>query len=127
MIIQIYKQIPKVKLIKSDLIFWVTDKIKFLEYLIDDKKNLSEDTDQLFEKLKQRTINLTNWKEESEKIKNIYAYILENVEYPKTFSLDDEKIYSWILTYQNKSWVCLWYTKLMSYMLCLQEYKTQLW
>ncbi len=107
----------KVKLIKSDLIFWVTDKIKFLEYLIDDKKNLSEDTDQLFENLKEITINLTNWKKKSEKIKNIYAYILENVEYPKKFSLDDDKIYSWILTYQNKSWVCLWYTKLMSYML----------
>lgn len=42
---------------------------------------------------------------------------MENIEYTNWFKLTDYEIYSWILTYVNKDWVCDWYTKLFLYML----------
>ncbi len=111
----------KIKLIKADILFWVTDKIKFLSYLSDDKKELDDDTDSLFTDLKRRTGILVNGKSEEEKIRNIYAYLLNNIEYPNDFSFDDKELFSWIHTYKNKEGVCMWYAKLMSYMLMFAD------
>lgn len=107
----------KVKLITDNIIYWVADKYNLLKEIKDDKKKLNTETDDLFKKLKQDTINITKWKTKSLKIRWIYDYILSNIEYPKHFSLDDSRIFSGIDTYKNKLWVCEWYDKIFLYML----------
>jgi len=111
------KNYTKIKLINSDIIYWITDKNIFLKHLINDKLYLTDDTDKLFINLKSEILKLTNWLKKEEKIKNIYNFILSNVSYTTKINLNDKKIFSWILTYKNKSWVCEWYAKLASYSL----------
>ncbi len=107
----------KIKLISDSIIYWIPNKYNFLKEIKDDKKELNYETDELFKKIKSDTLSITKWKNKSSKITVIYDYILNNIEYPKTFSLDDSKIFSWIDTYKNKLWICEWYTKLFMYML----------
>jgi len=59
-----------------------------------DKKKSYSETDNQFQNLRNITKELTHRKKESEKIKIIYNYILENVEYPENYSLSDPKIFS---------------------------------
>jgi hypothetical protein len=42
---------------------------------------------------------------------------LDNVSYTKIINFEDKKIFSWIELYNNKEWVCEWYTKLFMYMI----------
>lgn len=107
----------KIKLISDTIIYWIPDKFNFLKEIKNDKKVLNYETDELFKKLKEDTLKITSWKIKDIKIKSIYNYILNNTEYPKTFSLDDSKLFSWIDTFKNKGWVCEWYTKEFLYML----------
>jgi hypothetical protein len=107
----------KLKLITDSIIFWIPNKYNFLKEIKDDKISIDYDTDELFKNLKQESIKLTDWKIQSLKIKSIYDYVLNNVEYPKTFSQADSNLYSWIDTYKNKLWICSWYSKMFMYML----------
>jgi len=107
----------KIKLINWDIIYWIVDKYNFLQDLVNDKLYLAEDTDELFVKLKNEIINLTKNKKKDEKIKIIYNFILDNIEYTKNLNLEDKKIFSWILAYKNSDGVCEAYVKLMSYAL----------
>ncbi len=105
------------KLLKSNIIYNINDKNKFLSFVYEDKKNLDYETDQYFEKLKILTEKLTNWLSNDEKVKILYNYILENITYTNPIDLTRKEIFSWIDTYKNKDWVCEWYVKLMAYML----------
>lgn len=105
------------KLINYDLIQYINNKNKFLTYLYDDKKNISYDTDKYFIELKKTSEKLTQWLTKDEKIKVIYNYILDNINYTNPIDLSKKEIFSWIHTYKNKDWVCEWYVKLMAYML----------
>ncbi len=105
------------KLINQDIIKNIKDKDLFLSYIIDDKKSLTHETDKYFLELKSITENLTNWLTKEEKIKEIYNYILKNINYTNPIDLSKKQIFSWIDTYKNKDWVCEWYVKLMAYML----------
>ena len=107
----------KIKLISDYIIYWVPDKYNFLKEIKNDKKNISYETDNYFKSLKKITLSLTKWKSKKEKIKAIYNYILDNIEYTNWFSLSDAKIFSWIDTFKNKNWVCEWYSKIFLYML----------
>ena len=107
----------KVKLISDYIISWITNKQEFLRELADDKKSLNNDTDKLFLELKTETLKLTKWLSKTDKIYKIYDYILKNISYSKTFSTDNKEIFSWINTYENKDWICGWYSKLNLYML----------
>ena len=107
----------KNKLINSDIIYWIVDKKDFLDDLVNDKLYLTGDTDKLFIELKNKIEKITFWKNKSEKIKIIYNFILNNLEYTKDLDINDKKIFSWILSYKNKNWVCEWYVKLASYSL----------
>ena len=113
----------KNKLINSDIIYWIVDKKDFLDDLVNDKLYLTWDTDKLFIELKNKIEKIINpnplWGtiKKEEKIKIIYNFILDNLEYTKDLDINDKKIFSWILSYKNKNWVCEWYTKLSSYSL----------
>lgn len=107
----------KVELIDDEILFWIIEKEKFLENIKNDKKIILTNTNKYFLELKKITEELTIWLSEDEKIEKIYAWILENIEYTTDYPDDNYEIYSWILTYKNKNWVCDWYVKLMAYML----------
>lgn len=108
----------KVKLISADIIKNISDKDYFLKQVIDDKKFLYEDTDTYFKELFSITWKLLNGiTDDEKKIIKIYDWILENITYTKEIDLSDSKIFSWILTFKNRDWVCDGYTKLMWYML----------
>lgn len=111
------KEYSEEKLIKYDLIKYINDKNKFLSYLYDDKKNISVETDNYFNLLKNVSEKLTDWLSKEEKIKTIYNYILDNITYTNPIDLSKKEIFSWIYTFKNKDWVCEWYVKLMAYML----------
>ncbi len=107
----------KVKLISDNIISNIANKQEFLRQLIDDKRYLHNDTDELFKSLKNTTQNLTSGSSRATKISKIYAYILRNISYSTNFSISNKNIFSWILTYKNKVWICWGYTKLNLYML----------
>lgn len=111
------KNPKKVKLISDYIISDIDNKYYFLEELKDDLKNAwSKDYDNDFIKLKSLSKSITYNLSNNSKIKNIYNYILNNVEYSSTVDFDNYKIFSWIETYKNKDWICEWYVKMMSYM-----------
>ena len=113
----------KVKLIPDEIIKGTANKYNILVEIKDDKKSLTTNTDLLFKQLKEKSIELTKWLSKEEKIKAIYNYILENIHYTENLdfksieTLENKRIFSWIETFKNKSWVCEWYTKLFMYML----------
>ncbi len=107
----------KRKLIPDSIIYWIAWKYNFLAEVKDDKKILNQDTDAVFQILKDISIKLTSWKTEKEKIKLIYNYVLSNIQYTDNPQLDQAKIFSWINTFANKDWVCEWYVKVFLYML----------
>ncbi|MDQ7009633.1 MAG: transglutaminase domain-containing protein [Candidatus Gracilibacteria bacterium] len=107
----------KIKLINSDIIYGIVDKKDFLDDLVNDKLYLTGDTDNLFIELKSEVQKLVKNKNKEEKIKIIYNFILNNVEYTKDFKISDKKIFSGILSYKNKNGVCEGYAKLASYSL----------
>ena len=107
----------KIKLISDSIIYWIPWKYNFLKEIKDDKKKIVQETDKVFQSLKEKTIELTKWKTKEEKIKTIYNYILSNVKYTDNFTLQDWRIFSWVETYTNKDWVCEWYVKMFLYML----------
>ena len=107
----------KIKLISDSHIYGIANKYNFLKEIKDDKKKINKETDALFLHLKTKTRDLTYRKSQKEKIKLIYKFILDNIEYTKQFSLDDAEIFSWIDTYENKNGVCEGYTKIFTYML----------
>lgn len=107
----------KTKLINSDIIYWITDKKLFLKHLINDKLHLTEDTDLLFVELKTKILKLTKGLNKEDKIKEIYNFVLNRIQYTEDLDINDKKIFSWILSYKNSDWVCEWYAKLASYSL----------
>lgn len=107
----------KVKLISDNIITNISNKEEFLTELADDKKYLYDDTDEIFLKLKNETINITKWLNDSKKIQKIYDFILKNVNYSKVFNINNKYIFSWIYTYKNNDWICSGYSKLYLYML----------
>lgn len=109
--------VKKIKLISDNIIYWVPNKYEFLLEIKDDKKELTWDTDELFKNLKNETISLTTWLTNEKKIEAIYNYILDKLEYTKVVNFENHEIFSWIITYKNKTWVCEWYAKLFIYML----------
>ncbi len=107
----------KKKLIDEDILDGVVDKQSFLLHILDDKIDLSRDTDRDFQKLKNTTRLLTAGKNSEEKIASVYDWVLNNVEYTREIDLEDSKIFSGIDTFVNNDGVCTGYTKLTSYMM----------
>lgn len=104
------------KIVNTQDVFWLPEKHLLLDYLREDAKFQSADISAELSQIKAIAENLTKWKTQTESIKAIYDWILENVEYSPVIDLNDEKIFSWIETFKNNQWVCTGYTKLSSYL-----------
>ena len=124
------KEFEKIKLIDNELIYWIPNKMDFLRELKDDKQDTHIDTDIYFEELKKKTVKLTEWKTQNQKIQIIYDYILKNTKYLEDYNNNYYIANSWIKTYINKNWICWWYTKLFMYMLSfalIEDVKVMRW
>lgn len=112
------KNFEEVKLVSNDIVFWLKNKKSILKNIKDDKKFLYSDTDETYQEIKELSLSINKWlKSDEEKIKAAYDWILSNISYTTKFKLSDYRIYSWVLTYKYKDWVCDGYVKLFSYLL----------
>jgi len=108
----------KVKLITDSITFGMPDKYDFLKEIRNDQQHIYiSNTDQLFLQLKNESQKLTTSTKTDEKVKSVYSWMLENLQYTINFDINDRRIFSGIQTYNNKDGVCEWYTKVMMYML----------
>ena len=108
----------KVKLISDDIIFGIPDKYEFLKEIKNDQRHLrTSNTDEVFRDMKKVALSLDDSWKKSEKIKAVYAWMLDNLVYTENIDLEDRRIFSWSETYRNRDGVCEWYTKVMMYML----------
>lgn len=111
-------QYEKTKIIDAELISEVKDKQSFIETMHNDKVFFFNDFNFYLKEIKEETKNIVkDIKTDEEKIAKIYSWIIDNLDYPKKYSLSDKNIFSWIMTYKNRSGVCEWYVNLISYML----------
>lgn len=108
----------KIRLTSEKIVENITNKEEFLYNILDDNRNFENNYDDILLDIKKITLDLIKDKEiDEEKIQTIYKWIIDNIEYYANYNDWNKQIFSWILTYKNKIWVCDWYTKLFSYML----------
>lgn len=108
----------KIRLVSENIISNISNKNEFIYNLVDDNKFISWNYDDVLSQIKSTTNTIVSWvSSNDEKIKIIYKWIVDNVIYYQNYSDWNKQIFSWILTYKNKTWVCDWYTKLFVYML----------
>jgi hypothetical protein len=65
-----------------------------LKHLINDKLHLTEDTDLLFVELKTKILKLTKGLNKEDKIKEIYNFVLNRIQYTEDLDINDKKIFS---------------------------------
>ncbi len=104
------------KLIKENDIFWVPQKHLILDYLREDSKYQSPNISQILWKIRKKSKSLTFWKSREESIEAIYAWILDNVSYSSNIDLNNQKIFSWVETFNNFDGVCTGYARLAIYL-----------
>ncbi len=108
----------KNRLVSGEIIKNILNTNDFLYYVADDNRYFPANYDDILKQIKSKTQEITSWLTTKEdKIKTIYTWIILNISYYENYKNSDEQIYSWILTFKNKLWVCDWYTKLFFYML----------
>lgn len=112
------KDFSKRVVISKDLLQNMSNKSEVLSNLYSDTQNYESLNISLLQQIKSTTSLITSWLTTDEaKISAIYSWIVFNLEYDNTTDSSDYKIYSWLESFKNKSWVCDWYAKLLLYML----------
>lgn len=82
----------------------------------------SETASEAIENIYKDTKRITKGLSEDEKIKAIYAFVLEKLEYDiDGLNNGDKRVYSWVESYVRWKWVCDGYTRLMALMLSFAE------
>lgn len=126
-LISFVKDYKKVKLVTNDIIYWIPNKHEILKRFKKNKTNLTWDDDNKIRQIKALSRSLTRWiYKKDDKIKTIYHYILDNIEYTKEFTLQDYEIFSWVETFINKNWVCEWYVELFQLILAFNDISSEL-
>jgi len=121
----------KLRLVWENIISNISNKNEFLYNIADDNKFFQANYDKELESIRNITTQIiSSVSSDEEKIKIIYNWVIDNISYYKDFRNSDNQVYSWILTFKNKTWVCDWYTKLFSYMLSfawVKDVETKRW
>jgi hypothetical protein len=111
------KNYKKEKLVSKKFLQDIKNKEKFLEILSWDVKKIPWYYEKYLEELKKLTKELLkNSVSKEEKIEKIYNYIINNLVYFTWNYNKNKEVFSGILTFKNKIWICEWYVKLFSYM-----------
>lgn len=112
----------KIRLVSEKIVKDVTNKKEFFYNILDDNRNFENNYDDILLDIKNVTLNLIkDKKSDEEKIQTIYKWVVDNITYYKNYNDWNKQIFSWILTYKNKTWVCYWYAKIFSYMLSFAQ------
>jgi len=108
-----------IKLIWESMISQISNKKEFISSVLDDNKFFPWDYSDILFQIQKTTLNLISANDTKEqKIRKIYDFIIQQISYYDTYTLDGNKqVFSWVLTYKNSTWVCDGYTKLFLYML----------
>lgn len=111
-------EFQNIRIVDKKIVDTVTNPNNFLEAVLDDNRFFPKNYDEILKNIQSDTLTLTkNLQTDEEKIYAIHKFVVERVEYYQNYGDGSKQIFSWVLTYQNKSWVCDGYTKLMLYML----------
>lgn len=105
------------KLASITQMFGVSQKELFLKYMLSDGKHLASDISKNMQAIASMTLALPKTKTQQETIAQIYAWILENIEYSTIENLEDTEMFSAGEAFQRKDGVCTAYSKLMVYMM----------
>lgn len=114
----IVKDFQKTKLFDASLISGVKDKNKFLNFIYDDIRKSPINSNYIETNLKNIKTITAGFKS-IDKTKDAYAWVLSNINY-FTWDLNNSSnstVFSGLYTFQNKTWVCDWYTKILAYLL----------
>lgn len=112
----------KIRLVSEKVVKDITNKKEFFYNILDDNRTFENNYDDILLDIKKVTLNLTlDKKTQEEKIQTIYKWVVDNITYYKNYNDWNKQVFSWILTYKNKTWVCDWYTKIFSYMLSFAQ------
>jgi len=107
-----------IRVIDDTIITSITNKDRFLAAAFDDNRFFIENYDDVFLRIKAKTQSLIRGANtDGEKVKRIYTYLLENLNYYHNYSDGNKKIFSGVYTFQTQDGVCDGFTKLMLYML----------
>lgn len=110
----------KIRLWSEKIVKNITNKTEFLYNILDDNRNFEDNYDYILADMREVTLNLIqNKTTDEDKIQVIYKRVIDNITYYKNYSDGNKQVFSWILTYKNKTWVCDGYTKIFSYMLSI--------
>ena len=108
----------KIKLFPVSFLNNISNKKEFLKNLYYDLQYSNVDFDVILQQIRDISLEITKNKiSDEEKTIEIYKWIIDNIDYYKDFKNGEKQVFSWILTFKNKTWVCDWYTKLFLYML----------
>ncbi|MDP5039038.1 MAG: hypothetical protein NWP80_01165, partial [Candidatus Gracilibacteria bacterium] len=108
----------KKNILNKKIIENIKNKNDFLYNIYDDNKILTSSNNEILTQIKNTTLEIIkDSKNDDEKIKSIYDWIVNNIDYYENFSDGNKNIYSGIETFKNRVGVCDGYTKIFSYML----------
>lgn len=108
----------KIRIVWEDIVKNIKNKEQFLTAIIDDNRFFPANYDDILKSIQSDTSNIISWlNSNEEKIKAIYDFVINRTTYYENYSDGNKQVFSWVLTYKNKTWVCDWYTKLFLYML----------
>lgn len=112
------KKFKKIELFDKQLLENISNIDEFMFNLSDDISTVKSDYKSNLQEIKNISLSLTkNLNNDQEKIQIIYKWIVDNITYYENFTDWNKEIFSWLTTFENRFWVCDWYTKLFLYML----------
>ena len=119
--ISLVRDYYKKRIIRSNLLENVKNKDEFLEVLSKDIKRYWENIDfeNTIKEIKNKSEEIIKGENNKDKkIKIIYKWLIDYLKYDQDWiNKWSKEIFSWLLSFENKRWVCDWYTKLIFYML----------
>lgn len=114
----IIKDFQRIKLFEKDFISSIKNKVKFLTIIYDDIKKSDISSINIRTNLEKIKAISSNFKS-TDKTKESYNWVLSNISYftENLNTTANTSIFSGLYTFQNKIWVCDWYTKTFAYLL----------
>lgn len=112
------KNFTSQRIISQDILWWLPNKASVLQYLREDAELWNISVEQTWKSLQKQAASFQSADLEKRSAE-IYAWILEHIQYSQNIDLNDKKIFSALHTYLYNDGVCTGYSKLFVYLLSL--------